>query len=124
MNITDIDDKIIIRANERNILFSEMSRQMENEFFKDCESLNIRLPTVITRVSEYVPEIIDFIVKIIDNGFAYVSNGSVYFNVIKYSQSDDHTYAKLEPTSFGNLELLKEGEGTLTSENATTEKTS
>ena len=116
MNITDIDDKIIIRAKEREIDFTKISRDMENEFFKDCEALNIRLPTVVTRVSEYVPEIVAFIQQIIDNGFAYESNGSVYFNVIKYSQSGDHTYAKLSPTSFGNLELLKEGEGALTEE--------
>ena len=122
MNITDIDDKIIIRANERGIKFDEISRNMENEFMKDCEALNIRLPTVITRVSEFIPEIVEFIAKIIENGFAYEANGSVYFNVIKYSESDDHTYAKLEPTSFGNMELLKEGEGALTSENAPTEK--
>ena len=85
MNITDIDDKIIIRANERKIAFDDISRNMENEFFKDCEALNIRLPTVITRVSEYIPEIITFVEKIIANGFAYESNGSVYFNVIHYS---------------------------------------
>jgi len=122
MNITDIDDKIIIRANERGIKFEEISRNMETEFLKDCEALNIRLPTVITRVSEYIPEIVEFIEGIIKNGYAYESNGSVYFNVIKYSKADDHTYAKLEPTSFGNLELLKEGEGSLTAEAAVSEK--
>ena len=122
MNITDVDDKIIIRANERGVKFDEISRHMENEFMKDCEALNIRLPTVITRVSEYIPEIVDFIQKIIENGFAYEANGSVYFNVIKYSESDDHTYAKLEPTSFGNMELIKEGEGALTAETVASEK--
>lgn len=123
MNITDIDDKIIMRANDRGIKFEELSRQFETEFFKDCESLNIRLPTVITRVSEYVPEIVAFIQKIIDNGFAYESNGSVYFNVHKYSKSDSHTYAKLDPSKVGNMEALAEGEGALTADNAPTEKT-
>lgn len=117
MNITDIDDKIILRSNERGIKFEELSRFFESEFLKDCESLNIRLPTVITRVSEYVPEIVDFIQKIIDNGFAYESNGSVYFDVHKYSKSDDHTYAKLDPSKFGNLEALAEGEGVIINEN-------
>lgn len=84
MNITDIDDKIIARSNERNIKFEELSRQFETEFLNDCESLNIRLPTVITRVSEYVPEIVEYIEKIIKNGYAYESNGSVYFDVHKY----------------------------------------
>ena len=65
MNITDIDDKIINRANERKIKFDDLSRNFETEFLNDCEALNIRLPNVITRVSEYVPEIVDFIAKII-----------------------------------------------------------
>jgi cysteinyl-tRNA synthetase len=61
MNITDIDDKIIMRANEQKKNFADISRKMETEFFKDCEALNIKLPTVITRVTEYVPEIVTFI---------------------------------------------------------------
>ena len=81
MNITDIDDKIIIKANASNIEFSKISRDNETEFLNDCEALNIRLPNVITRVSEYVPEIVQFIETIIENGYAYESNGSVYFDV-------------------------------------------
>jgi cysteinyl-tRNA synthetase len=61
MNVTDIDDKIIIRSNERKIKFEELSRFFETEFLEDCKNLNIRLPTVITRVSEYVPEIVAYI---------------------------------------------------------------
>jgi cysteinyl-tRNA synthetase len=74
-------------------------------------SLNVRLPTVITRVSEYVPEVCNFIQGIIDAGFAYEANGSVYFDTIKYANAPDHTYAKLEPFSFGDIEKMKEGEG-------------
>lgn len=118
MNITDIDDKIIMRANEQKKDFAEISRRMETEFFKDCEALNIKLPSVITRVTEYVPEIVAFIQKIIDNGYAYESNGSVYFNVVKYGNAENHSYAKLEPTNVGNMELLAEGEGALTAEGA------
>jgi len=87
MNVTDLDDKIIIRANEKKIPFGDLSREFETEFFKDCETLNIRLPTVVTRVSEYVPEIVQFIQGIIKNGYAYESNGSVYFDVVKYSNT-------------------------------------
>lgn len=61
MNITDIDDKIIKRSNEKNQSFTELARHFENEFFDDMDRLNVALPDVITRVSEYVPEIVAFI---------------------------------------------------------------
>ena len=113
MNITDIDDKIIRKAMEEGRNFTEISRKFETEFLDDMRRLNVALPDCITRVSEFTDEIIAFIEKIIENGFAYESNGSVYFNVRKYGQSEGHTYAKLEPTSASNLELLAEGEGVL-----------
>jgi cysteinyl-tRNA synthetase len=61
MNITDIDDKIINKAIKQQKDFSEISRHFENEFMDDMKRLNVGLPDVITRVSEYMPEIIDFI---------------------------------------------------------------
>lgn len=120
MNITDIDDKIIRKAIDENIEFTEISRKYETEFLEDMRRLNVALPDVITRVSEYVDEIVAFIERIIQNGYAYESNGSVYFDVKRYSSTENHTYAKLEPTSVDNKELLAEGEGVLTS--ATTDK--
>ena len=114
MNITDIDDKIIRKAIEENISFEELSRRYETEFFDDMRRLNVSLPESITRVSEFVPEIVAFIEKIIENGYAYESNGSVYFDVKKYSSEPNHTYAKLEPTSVNNKEKMAEGEGVLT----------
>lgn len=99
MNITDIDDKIIREANKQGKLFSEFSRHFETEFFDDMKNLNVELPDVITRVSEFVPEIVRFIEQIISNGYAYEANGSVYFNVAKFNDGTKHKYAKLEPTS-------------------------
>jgi len=61
MNITDIDDKIIKKANESGLSFDSISREFEHEYFEDMKNLNIELPDVITRVSEFVPEIIAFI---------------------------------------------------------------
>lgn len=114
MNITDIDDKIINKAIKENRDYLEISRHYETEFLDDMKRLNVGLPEVITRVSEYVPEIVSFTEGIIKNGYAYVSNGSVYFDVTKYNSDPNHTYAKLEPTSVENKELLAEGEGILT----------
>jgi len=115
MNITDIDDKIIKKSIDQKRDFLEISRHFENEFMDDMKKLNVALPDVITRVSEYVPEIVEFIEGIIKNGYAYESNGSVYFDVMKYNADPNHTYAKLEPTSVDNKELLQEGEGVLCS---------
>lgn len=77
------------------------------------QSLNIELPEVITRVSDYIPEIVEFIQKIISNGYAYDSHGSVYFDVQKY-QADGHSYPKMRPTL--DVGLLMEGEGHLQSQ--------
>ncbi|CAD8188054.1 unnamed protein product [Paramecium pentaurelia] len=108
MNITDIDDKIITGANAAKQDFLEFTKIWEKDFFDAMEALNIELPDVITRVSDYVPEIVTFIQKIISNGYAYESNGSVYFDVQKYI-ADGHTYPKMRPEV--NAELLQEGEG-------------
>lgn len=114
MNVTDIDDKIINRANERQIPFNELARQYENEFFEDMDDLNVKRADFITRVSEYVPETVDYIETIISNGFAYESHGSVYFDTGAFVDAG-HNYGKLEPWSVGNEALIAEGEGALTS---------
>ena len=111
MNITDIDDKIIQKSNEQKRDFSEFARYWENKFFKDMESLNIMYPDYITRVSEYIPEIISFIEVIIKNGYAYEKNGSVYFDIDQYKKGN-HMYCKLVPQN-QNLKDLEEAEGAL-----------
>lgn len=113
MNVTDIDDKIIKRANERNIPFQDLARQFETEFLEDMDSLNVKRPDFLTRVTEYVPEIVRYIQQIIDNGFAYESAGSVYFDT-KAFVAGGHNYGKLEPWSVGDEAKLAEGEGSLT----------
>lgn len=113
MNVTDIDDKIIKRANERNIAFNELAREFEREFLEDMDSLNVLRPDYLTRVSEYMPEVIEYVERIIKNGFGYESAGSVYFDTEAFAAAG-HNYGKLEPWSVGNDALLAEGEGALT----------
>ncbi len=99
MNITDIDDKIVkkvyniykekylndeIDKNKLFELYNEFIKNQENRFFEDLTKLNIKLPNKIARVSDLVDKMINFIEKLIDKGFAYESNGSVYFDTEKY----------------------------------------
>ncbi|CAI9610352.1 unnamed protein product, partial [Staurois parvus] len=77
------------------------------------DALNVQPPDVLTRVSEYVPEIVEFVQRIVQNGYGYVSNGSVYFSTAKFHSSDKHYYAKLVPEAVGDQNALQEGEGDL-----------
>ena len=113
MNITDIDDKIITRSNERGIEFTELARRYEAEYLADMAALGVSPPDALTRVSEYVPEVIEFIQGIIDAGYAYASNGSVYFDVAAYQATGKQAYGKLVPENVGDAGALAEGEGAL-----------
>lgn len=75
------------------------------------ERLRVRQPDTLTRVTEYVPEIVSFVEQIVSNGYGYALDGSVYFDTNAFDSKPDHFYAKLEPWSKGNRELLEEGEG-------------
>ncbi|XP_015599244.1 cysteine--tRNA ligase, cytoplasmic [Cephus cinctus] len=96
-----------------NSIFSKLPQFWESEYHKDMDTLNVLRPNVLTRVSEYIPEIITFIEKIISNGLAYESNGSVYFDVGGFDKRDKHHYAKLVPEAYGDANSLQDGEGDL-----------
>jgi len=108
-----------------NEIFSKLPRYWEEKYHEDMDALNILPADCLTRVSEYVPENVDFISKIIERGFAYESNGSVYFDVAKFDKSKEHHYAKLVPEAFGDQAALAEGEGDLSvSDSVTKDKRS
>ncbi|RWS10176.1 cysteine--tRNA ligase: cytoplasmic-like protein [Dinothrombium tinctorium] len=94
-------------------VFESLPRKHENEFYEDMTALNVLAPDVVTRVSEYVPEIIEYIKKICENGYAYESKGSVYFDTVTFSTNPKHQYAKLVPEAVGDRAALDEGEGVL-----------
>ncbi|KAF9180530.1 hypothetical protein BGZ51_006119 [Haplosporangium sp. Z 767] len=94
-------------------VFRDLAAYWEGEFFKDMDRLGVRRPDVLTRVSEYVPEIVTFVEKIISNGYAYEAEGSVYFDTAAFDGKDGHHYAKLAPWSKGDAALMEESEGSL-----------
>merc|ERR550539_1266354 len=96
-----------------NKIFADLPRYWEEEFHKDMDALNVLPADCLTRVSEYVPEVVDFIEKIIAQGYGYESNGSVYFDVHHFDSQPSHHYAKLVPEAFGDTAALAEGEGDL-----------
>ncbi|ELT92901.1 hypothetical protein CAPTEDRAFT_218029 [Capitella teleta] len=96
-----------------NAIFAALPKHYEQEYLEDMAALNVEPPECLTRVSEYVPEVVEFVQKIIDNGYAYEAQSSVYFDTAKFSQADNHYYAKLVPEAFGDQKLLQDGEGDL-----------
>ncbi len=80
-NFTDVDDKIIKRANELGVKTEEITEKYIREFYTDMEALNVAKADIEPRVTEHIPDIINLIQKIIDNGYAYISGGDVYFSI-------------------------------------------
>jgi len=80
-NITDVDDKIINRANEEGISQSELARMFEAEYLRDMKSLGIDAVSYYARATTHIPEIIDQVKRLIDRGVAYVTENGVYFNL-------------------------------------------
>ena len=97
-NFTDIDDKIIERANERGVSTQELSQQYIDEFYQDMNELNIALPTVEPKATEHIEQIIDTIQKLEKNGLAYNKKGTVYFAVRNFAE-----YGKLSKRDIDDL---------------------
>lgn len=125
MNITDIDDKIIRRARELNIEWTEIPKIYTKEFLDVLNKLNIKMPHVMPRVTEHINDIIEFIKILIDKGYAYESSGSVYFEVDKFPdygklsgiarreewrQEEDVIKEKKKPYDFALWKKAKPGE--------------
>ncbi|CAK7275059.1 cysteinyl-tRNA synthetase [Sporothrix epigloea] len=93
-------------------IFTDLTKSMEKLFSDDMEAVNVLPPDSITRVTEYVPQIVDYIEGIIAKGFAYEANASVYFDIDAFEKAGN-TYARLRPESKDDKALQEEGEGSL-----------
>jgi cysteinyl-tRNA synthetase len=113
-NFTDIDDKIIRRAQEENRDWREVVESNIKAYWEDMEALNIRQPDVTPRATEYLPEITAFIEGLVDKAYAYQSNGDVYYRVRKFPG-----YGKL---SGKHPDQLRSGASTRVEEQQTAQK--
>jgi cysteinyl-tRNA synthetase len=90
-------------------IYRDFAAYWEEDYFRDMDRIKVRRPDILTRVSEYIPEIVTFVQKIIANGFAYELNGSIYFDTVKFNNAPGHYYAKLAPWSASDVKLAQEG---------------
>jgi cysteinyl-tRNA synthetase len=100
-NITDIDDKILKRAQERDTTMQAIANQYIAAYDEDMAKLNIAKADAYPRATESIPEIIDLIQKLIDCGYAYASGGDVYYAVQKFPEYGKLSGRKLEDMRAG-----------------------
>jgi cysteinyl-tRNA synthetase len=83
-NYTDVDDKIINKAQKQGVDAGTIAERYIEEYDRDMESLKVEKPTVTPRATEHIPEMIGLIEKLIENGYGYEVQGDVYFEVNKF----------------------------------------
>ncbi|NCC77476.1 MAG: cysteine--tRNA ligase, partial [Clostridia bacterium] len=105
-NFTDIDDKMIKRANEEGITVRELADRFIHEYFKDADGLNIKRATVHPRATETMDEIIAIIKTLEDKGYAYATEDGVYFDTDKFAAYGKLSHHKLDELEAGASDRL------------------
>ena len=100
-NFTDVDDKIIKRANEESSTFEEVSKKYIEEFWTDAHGLNFKDATVHPKATENIDEIIDIIKSLEEKGYAYAVNGDVYFRTLKFKEYGKLSHQPIEDLQSG-----------------------
>ncbi len=97
-NYTDVDDKIIRKAEEEGVTAAEIAERYTRSYDEDMEALGVERPTVTPRVSDHIPGIIKMVKTLVDKGYAYVSGGDVFYSVRKFQG-----YGKLSGQSLDEI---------------------
>ena len=100
-NFTDVDDKIIKRANEEGITFEEVSKKYIEEFWTDANGLNFKKASVHPKATENIDEIINKIKTLEEKGYAYAVDGDVYFRTLKFKEYGKLSHQPIEDLQSG-----------------------
>ena len=100
-NFTDIDDKLIKKANEEGITVPEVAERFIKEFWVDAKGLNVREATTHPRATENIDEIQRIISELVEKGYAYAVNGDVYFRSKKFQEYGKLSHQPLEDLEAG-----------------------
>ena len=100
-NFTDIDDKIIRRANEEGVTFKDISEKYIEEFWKDSKGMNVREASTHPKATETMDEIVAIVSGLVEKGFAYEVNGDVYFSTKKFTEYGKLSHQPLEDLEAG-----------------------
>ena len=100
-NFTDVDDKIIDKANQLGIDSQEVAERFIKEFNEDMDALNVERANIEPKATEHISQIIEFIERLIEKGFAYRINGDVYYSVEKFKEYGKLSGRRLEDMEAG-----------------------
>lgn len=100
-NFTDVDDKIIKRANEEGLSFEEVSKKYIKEFWTDAHGLNFKDATVHPKATENIDEIINIIKTLEEKGYAYAVDGDVYYRTLKFKDYGKLSHQPIEDLQSG-----------------------
>ncbi len=100
-NFTDVDDKIIQKANQLGIDSTAVAERFIEEFYQDMDALNVQRATIEPKATDHIAQIVEFIEKLILKGFAYPINGDVYYSVEKFKRYGKLSGRKLEDMEAG-----------------------
>lgn len=110
-NFTDVDDKIIKRANEEGITFEEVSKKYIEEFWTDANGLNFKKASVHPKATENIDEIINIIKTLEEKGYAYAVDGDVYFRTLKFKEYGKLSHQPIEDLQSGARIAIGEKKG-------------
>lgn len=100
-NFTDVDDKIINKANEEGVTSQDIAEKYIGEYFTDAKGLGVREATIHPKATENIQQIIDIVSTLIEKGFAYESQGDVYYRTNKFTEYGKLSHQPLEDLQAG-----------------------